>query len=173
MKKITRKNLKIPLSTIENELFSMNDKEEIDETDNTKNIRISKKRYIENDNAYMDDIIKEFKELSDHEIALEFENYLNEDSDLYFSKDLISSKNIKEELEIKVKKLEELNFESIDELRKIAIEKFGFLNKKFRRKAWPRLIANRQNYTSNLNSNNKIDDNPTYNASNFDQISKY
>jgi hypothetical protein len=93
-------------------------------------------------------------------IDREFENYLNDDDEEFYDilpsyNELINvnsddlnilvkqkSKELHEKRHLKFKKLESLDFtiENVDELRRIALDKYGFLNKRFRRKAWPVLV---------------------------------
>jgi hypothetical protein len=151
-----------------------------------------KKAYIDKNNPYFSHLLSGTDSIvNDKRIDLEFENYLNEENDL--DNLICESENCEKfqaELNLKMKKLETLDFNSIDDLRQIAIEKYGFVNKKFRRKAWPILIANREiylndtptkynNMNSNNNNSNNIDNNKLNNdykqkeqTSKFNQISK-
>ena len=107
----------------------------------------NRKSYIQRDSVFMENLIADPDSINDHGIDLEFENYLNEENNLdHLIFDGENGEKFQQELNSKISELELLNFESIEDLRRMAIEKYGFVNKKFRRKAWPILIANRKNY---------------------------
>ena len=85
------------------------------------------------------------------DIDAEFRSYLNEENnnndDAMCTSDEESCHQAQaSELTAKLKQLEEFDFESgsLETLRRMAIEKYGFVNKKYRRKAWPILILDRK-----------------------------
>ena len=102
--------------------------------------------------------------VEDDDIDAEFENYLNDDSD-----DEEESNNIDEFRSKKLQQLSELDYDNVDNIeliKQLAIDKYGFIKKKFRRKAWRLLILNQSK-----NVNNGSDE---FNASleKFNNISK-
>lgn len=99
--------------------------------------------------------MNESDSINDHGIDLEFENYLNEENDLdkLVSEGCENFEKFQREVNLKIRELENVNFESISDLRKMAVEKYGLVNKKFRRKAWPILISNRESYLGNNKKN--------------------
>ncbi len=103
------------------------------------------KSYIQKDSVYFQNLISNAEVVNDGGIDLEFENYLNEENDLdkLVSEDSDHFEKFQSEVNAKIERLEKLDFESICDLKKMAIEKYGFVNKRFRRKAWPILVANR------------------------------
>ena len=124
-------------------------------TDNLKQIKKSTvKSHIQKDNVYFDNLVNDSDSVNDHGIDLEFENYLNEENDLdkLITEGTENFEKFQCEVNMKIKELEKVNFQSIGDLRKMAVEKYGLVNKKFRRKAWPILISNREIY---LGSNKK------------------
>lgn len=84
------------------------------------------------DSYVMDEEDTKFDCNEDKLIKKEFEEFLNDDDNLEDN----------EERRLKIKKLEllDLSFDNYDEIRKLAIEKYGLVNKKIRQKAWPILI---------------------------------
>jgi hypothetical protein len=92
----------------------------------------------------LDEMIEEVEQ--DDMIDAEFENYLNDDADDE------ESNNDDEFKSEKIKKLNELdydNLDNIDLIKQLAISKYGFINKKFRRKAWSLLILNQSKNINN------------------------
>lgn len=88
-------------------------------------------------------------DLNDENIDKEFEDFLNDDTSL---SDNLSKENLKFKSK-KIKKLEnlDLSFDNFETIRRMAIEKYGFVNKKFRRRAWPILILHRFKHKGSLN----------------------
>ena len=107
----------------------------------------------------------------DLDIEKEFENYLNDENnddnnDAFYinnyvpsssgpggaSGNLFESENHKLKY-IKLKKLENLEYtlENYELFRQMGVEKYGFINKKYRRKVWPLLILYKNNSKENLN----------------------
>lgn len=148
----------------ESELVSSSGIDEDDETntDKSEKHKSESKSYIQKDNVYFQNLINDSEEIDDYGIDLEFENYLNEENDLdrLFSEESGNFEKFRKEVNAKIKKLEKINFESLSDLRKMAIDKYGFVNKRFRRKAWPVLISNRGNIFNDnpltLEPDNKI-----------------
>ncbi len=75
-------------------------------------------------------------EFDDEQIRKEFEEYLNDEEAT------LADTNTSDFKQLKLRRLENLEFneKNLHLLRQMAIEKFGFVNKKFRRKAWPLLL---------------------------------
>lgn len=129
----------------------------IEEDDDTiSKIEILKKRpsntskyYIQKDSVYFQNLITNDvdEEVNDCGIDLEFETYLNEENDLdkLVSEGSENFEKFQMEVNAKIECLEKVDFESIRDLKKMAIGKYGFVNKRFRRKAWPIMVANFSN----------------------------
>ena len=91
------------------------------------------------------------------DIDKEFENYLNENEEFDTvpssyadeNKTLLNLDGLKRG---KLSKLEntEYSAENLKELRQMALDKYGFMNKKFRRKAWPILILSSTEHARSL-----------------------
>lgn len=99
----------------------------------------------DDDSFLLEDDNVTFEVNEEKSIEQEFEDYLKDEEVLC------------ENNETKKSKLERMNsiefsFENYEELKKLAVEKYGFVNKKFRRKAWPILILykNRAHGTPDL-----------------------
>ena len=106
---------------------------------------------------------------NDLDIEKEFEDYLNDENDddnndnFYINKLNSGSNSSLNQQEnenhkfkyIKLKKLENLEYtvENYELFRQMGIEKYGFINKKYRRKAWPLLILYKNKSKEHLNSN--------------------
>ncbi|CAF0712881.1 unnamed protein product [Brachionus calyciflorus] len=91
----------------------------------------------EEDSFILDDENMTFSLDEDKLIEKEFNDYLDDEHEI------LSEAN--EEKKRKIDQLNsiELNFDNYDLIRKMAIEKYGFVSKNFRRKAWPILILHK------------------------------
>ena len=126
-------------------------------TDKSEKPKTEAKSYIQKDNAYFQHLVgSDSEEVNDYGIDLEFENYLNEENDLdkLISEDCDNLEKFRKEVNSKIRRLEKVNFDSLIDLRRMAIGKYGLVNKRFRRKAWPLLISNRDNLIA-INSSAK------------------
>lgn len=144
------------------EAISSSGIEEDDETNTDKSemkpVKKSEpKSYIQKDSAYFQHLITDNVEINDGGIDLEFETYLNEENDLdkLVSEDSEHFEKFRSEINSKIRRLEKVNFDSLPDLRRMAIGKYGLVNKRFRRKAWPILISNRVDLLSNKTLNKK------------------
>lgn len=99
----------------------------------------------DNDSFIQDEDDENFDFDDEKTIDKEFEEYLNDENENFVDN---------EEKRLKLKKLEslKLNFDNYDEIRKLAIEKYGFVNKKIRQKAWPILILHKNRSMSSPNA---------------------
>lgn len=116
---------------------------------NHTNSNSKTKSYIQKDSVYFENLINNDNDaVNDGGIDLEFEIYLNEENDLdkLVGEGSENFEKFQKEVKSKKIKLEKSDFGSISELKKMALGKYGFVNKRFRRKAWPILIANRDKY---------------------------
>lgn len=123
------------------------------------NISNSKTKTFSNNNIYIP--VENEQNDQDHnnekidlDIEKEFEDYLNDENNE--ANDLnIETQNDenKRQRYAKLKKLENMEFtyENYEILRQMGVEKYGFINKKYRRKAWPLLIMYKNNSNENLN----------------------
>ena len=125
------------------------------------NISHSKTKTFSNNNIYIP-VEQEQKDLehnieNDLDIEKEFENYLNDENndvnDLNHNMETQNDENHRLKY-AKLKKLEnlEFSFENYELLRQMGVEKYGFINKKYRRKAWPLLIMYKNSSNENINS---------------------
>lgn len=161
--------------------------EEDEETHNDKleKPKIESKSYIQKDSAYFQHLINDSEEINDYGIDLEFENYLNEENDLdrLVSEDSENFEKFQKEINSKIRRLEKVDFNSLTDLRRMAVGKYGLVNKRFRRKAWPLLISNRDNLLTKKTSGKKkiskkqdvnhlkeVDDELTFNLITEEQI---
>ena len=92
----------------------------------------------------------------DVDIEKEFEDYLNEDNSLDGENEC-RNLNENENLDLKclkLKRLENLEYsvDNYEAFRQMGIEKYGFINKKYRRKVWPLLIMYKNVSNENINS---------------------
>lgn len=143
------------------DLLSMGEDEDNNGSLDDKRVNNNSNQTGNNDNTLIEGVCVEDQVVSDEIVEKEFEEFLNEDDLKYANgsylcehKDLLSDND---ELKLaKYKRLEsiEYTFENYEIFQKIAIEKYGFLNKKFRRKAWPLLILYRKKYLNKTNDNN-------------------
>jgi hypothetical protein len=118
-------------------------------------------KQLQHENTLVSNEINEEIEKDELDIDAEFENYLNDDSDDE------ESNNKDEYRSNKLKLLNDLdynNLDNIDMIKKLAIDKYGFIKKKFRRKAWSLLILNK--------SKNMISDDSNSSLDKFNNISK-
>ncbi len=149
----------------ETELISSSGIEDDDETNTDKSEmkpsqqkQAEPKAYIQKDSAYFQHLISSNNvDLNDGGIDLEFEHYLNEENDLdkLVSEDSENFETFKSEISSKIRRLEKVNFDSLSDLRRMAIGKYGLVNKRFRRKAWPILISNRVDLLHNASTKKK------------------
>ena len=123
---------------------------------------------------------------NDLDIDKEFEDYLNDEdddnNDNYYLNNYVNnlSSNNQREIEnhklkyIKLKKLQNLEYtyENYELFRQMAIERYGFINKKYRRKAWPLLILYKNKSNVNNNFVNKLESDIANSTSKFKAISK-
>lgn len=81
----------------------------------------------------------------DVDVDLEFENYLNDQDEDNSSSEPNENDRVKLE---KLKRLDEIEctFENYELLQKMAIERYGLLNKRLRRRIWPILILYRNRF---------------------------
>lgn len=107
-------------------------------------------------------------------VCKEFEDYLN-DEENYLSlcslsaDDTLQHLTDKERLKaVKFKKLERLeySFENYELFCELAVERYGFLSKKFRRKAWPLLIMHRNKFYQTNYPHACVDDDDQDDAAN-------
>ncbi len=136
------------------------------------------KSYIQKDSVYFQNLISDTDVINDCGIDLEFEIYLNEENDLdkLVSENSENFEKFQSEVNAKIERLEKVDFESISDLKKMAIEKYGFVNKRFRRRAWPILVANRESLNNASKKNKKLKvkhlSEDTENKLSFENISK-
>jgi hypothetical protein len=125
---------------------------------------------------------------NDLDIDKEFEDYLNDEddddnNDNYYLNNYVNNLNSSNQKEIenhklkyiKLKKLQNLEYtyENYELFRQMAIEKYGFINKKYRRKAWPLLILYRNKSNERVNNIvNKLEEEIANSTSKFKKISK-
>jgi hypothetical protein len=109
----------------------------------------------ENNLGHSEDTLYEFElkdnAEEDNEINKELEDYLNSED----FNPLVAEPDWQEKLD----RLEKLDFTSTDiyqTLKRMAVEKYGFMNKKYRRKAWPLLILKHPAAISAQQSEDKI-----------------
>lgn len=119
-------------------------------------------------------------------IEREFESYLNEEDDQDEDEELLMNVGEDDEeimmiddttddqITTRRSKLACLNrveysIENVAELRRLAISSFGFVNKKFRRRAWPLLILSRS--TELIDTSDSIDELLRSSIERFDRIS--
>jgi hypothetical protein len=72
--------------------------------------------------------------------------------------DKVYSEQARYDIRIKCKRLENFDFEldSCNELSDMAVQKYGFITSKFRRKAWPRLILTKNELNTSSNSKKQL-----------------
>jgi hypothetical protein len=147
-----------------NKSVKLNEDSEVEEDDEKynetlNNISNSKMKTFSNNNIYIpvDNEQSDKDDVKDLDIEKEFEDYLNDENDdandLNHNLAMQNDENHRMK-NAKLKKLENFEFtlENYELLRQMGVEKYGFINKKFRRKAWPLLILYKNTSKENLNA---------------------
>jgi hypothetical protein len=107
----------------------------------------------------------------DVDVEKELEDYLNDDDPCL---DCYKFSSAESDLKAKIESLDslEFKFENYESFRLLAVEKYGLLNKKFRRKVWPLLILFRNKFY-NIGNNSGHDDEPTIDSFIHDSMNKF
>ena len=146
-----------------NKSLKLNEDSEVEDDDEKSNetlnnISNSKMKTFSNNNIYIPvDNEQSDKDVKDLDIEKEFEDYLNDENDdandLNHNLAMQNDDNHRMKY-AKLKELENFEFtlENVELLRQMGVEKYGFINKKFRRKAWPLLILYKNTSKENLNA---------------------